>query len=125
MDDSPVVRSLLRPALCLAAVLSLWTAPMATSAPSNDLTQPRTKVESSKKESTQFVPEDHKGMVCMALAPQCMTKKQWAAYCLSQSKEGSILDPDQASSLLTSKSCRDALEDSEPQPTDQSEPDQP
>ena len=50
-----------------------------------------------KEQTTQFVPENHKGMVYMAIAPQCMTKKQWAAHCLSQNNPNK------------SKSCCDAL----------------
>ncbi len=94
MDLPPIPLGLIKPALKVAAALSM-AAPFAPSAMATQTEKP-----------TQFVPEGHKGMVCMAIAPQCMTKKQWAAYCLSQSD------------LRESKSCRDALGQPDPNPGD-------
>jgi len=103
MDLPPLALGWLKPALNVAAILTI-AAPMATSAVSSEVPQSQTLNEGAtpKQESTQFVPEDHKGVVCMAMAPQCMTKKQWAAYCLSETN------------LMASKSCRDALDQSAP-----------
>ena len=105
-------------ATTLATALTI-AAPMAPSALSNELPLAQHLNDGStlQEETTQFVPEDHKGIVCMALAPQCMTKKQWAAFCLSQSNGSSNLlangmDPE--TNLMESKSCRDALDRSAP-----------
>ena len=89
----------IKPALSVAAALTM-AAPFATSVVSCELHQPQPVKDASplKEQTTQFVPEDHKGIVCMAIAPQCMTKRQWAAHCLSQSNG------------IESKSCREALE---------------
>ena len=107
MDLPPIALGWLSPALNVAAALTM-AAPLATSAFSCELHQPQPLKNGSrlKEQTTQFVPEDHKGMVCMAIAPQCMTKKQWAAHCLSQSNP------------IESKSCRDALDRPDPNPAD-------
>ena len=112
----------LQPSLNLAATLATAVtiaAPMAPSALSNELplAQQLNDGVPLQEETTQFVPENHKGIVCMALAPQCMTKKQWAAFCISQSNGSPNLlangmDPE--TNLMESKSCRDALDRSAP-----------
>ena len=112
----------LQPSLNLAATLATAVTiatPMAPSALSNELplAQQLNDGVPLQEETTQFVPEDHKGIVCMALAPQCMTKKQWAAFCISQSNGSPNLlangmDPE--TNLMESKSCRDALDRSAP-----------
>ena len=107
MDLPPIPLGWIKPALKVAAALSMAVA-FVPSAISSERPQPHPLLEGSTQteKSTQFVPEGHKGMVCMAIAPQCMTKKQWAAYCLSQSD------------LRESKSCRDALGQPDPNPGD-------
>ena len=112
----------LKPSLNLAATLATAVtiaAPMAPSALSSELplAQHLNDGVPLQEETTQFVPEDHKGIVCMALAPQCMTKKQWAAFCISKSNGspnllGNGMDPE--TNLMESKSCRDALDRSAP-----------
>ena len=74
--------------------------------------QPIPSAANQEEEVTRFVPEGHQGVVCMALSPQCMTKQQWAAYCLNQTSamDGSFQD------ITQSKSCRDALDGSKPNP---------
>ncbi len=112
----------LKPSLNLAATLATAltiAAPMAPSALSNELPlgQHLKNGTPLQEETTQFVPEDHKGIVCMALAPQCMTKKQWAAFCLSQSNGAPNLlanEMEPETNLMESKSCRDALDRSAP-----------
>ena len=105
MDHLHIPLGWIKPALTMAAALTMG-APFATSAWSCELhqSQPLKDESTLKEQTTQFVPEDHKGMVCMAIAPQCMTKKQWAAHCLSQSQG------------IESKSCRDALDRPNPNP---------
>ena len=90
MDLQPMPLGWIKASLSVATALSM----AASFAPSAMATQ--------TEKPTQFVPEGHKGMVCLAIAPQCMTKKQWAAYCLSQSD------------LIEAKSCRDALDRRDP-----------
>ena len=94
MDLPPMPLEWIKASLGMAAALSM-AAPFAPSAMATQTEKP-----------TQFVPEGHKGMVCMAIAPQCMTKKQWAAHCLSQSNP------------IASKSCRDALDRPDPNPAE-------
>ena len=115
MDLPPIALGWLRPALNVAAALTM-AAPLATSAFSGELHHPQPLKYGSllKEQTTQFVPEDHKGMVCMAIAPQCMTKKQWAAHCLSNKDGSASLVPNSKSNLIDSQSCRDALEESAP-----------
>ncbi len=105
MDLLHIPLGWIKPALSVAASLTM-AAPFATSAFSCELHQPQQLKDGTplKEQTTQFVPEDHKGMVCMAIAPQCMTKKQWAAHCLSQNN------------AIESKSCRDALDRPDPNP---------
>ena len=50
---------------------------------------------------TRFLPENHKGVACMALIPSCMTRAQWSELCQGRKKQ----DPNYA----FPKSCRDAL----------------
>ncbi len=112
----------LQPGLNLATTLATAltiAAPMAPSALSNELPLAQHVNDGAplQEETTQSVPEDHKGIVCMALAPQCMTKKQWAAFCLSQSNGSPNLlangmEPE--TNWMESKSCRDALDRSVP-----------
>ena len=112
----------LKPSLNLAATLATAltiAAPMAASALSSEPPQAQQLNDGAplQEETTQFVPENHTGIVCMALAPQCMTKKQWAAFCLSQSNGSPNLlangmEPE--TNLMESKSCRDALDRSAP-----------
>ncbi len=92
----------IKASLGVAAALSM-AAPFAPSAMATQTEKP-----------TQFVPEGHKGMVCMAIAPQCMTKKQWAAHCLSNKNGSANLVPNSKSKLIDSQSCRDALDQSAP-----------
>ena len=108
----------LKPSLNLATALTI-AVPMAASALSSEPPQAQqlNDGEPLPEETTQFVPENHTGIVCMALAPQCMTKKQWAAFCLSQSNGSPNLlangmEPE--TNLMESKSCRDALDRSAP-----------
>jgi hypothetical protein len=105
MDLLRITTAWMKPALGVATALTM-AAPFAPSALSCEQDQTQTQKDKLplKEQTTQFVPEDHKGVVCMAVAPQCMTKKQWAAYCLSETN------------LMTSKSCRDALDQSAPNP---------
>ena len=51
--------------------------------------------------TTRFLPDEHRGPACRALAPQCMTKKQWANYCRKSYP--------QANAAAMPQSCRDAL----------------
>ena len=46
---------------------------------------------------TRFLPDDHRGPACLALAPSCMTRRQWAKVCKSRNY------------YVLPKSCRDAL----------------
>lgn len=73
-----------KPALGMATALTM-AAPFAPAALACEQhqAQPLQNGTPLKEQTTQFVPENHKGMVCMAIAPQCMTKKQWAAHCHS------------------------------------------
>ena len=105
MDLLRITPAWIKPALGVATALTM-AAPFAPSALSCEQHQAQTQKDELplKEQTTQFVPEDHKGVVCMAMAPQCMTKKQWAAYCLSETN------------LMASKSCRDALDQSAPNP---------
>ena len=105
MDLLRITTAWMKPALGVATALTM-AAPFAPSALSCEQHQTQTQKDELplKEQTTQFVPEDHKGVVCMAMAPQCMTKKQWAAYCLSETN------------LMASKSCRDALDQSAPNP---------
>jgi len=67
------------PALGVATDLTLTMAtPFVPSALSWEQHQAQTQKDELplKEQTTQFVPENHKGVVCMAKAPQCMTKKQ-------------------------------------------------
>ena len=117
MDLPPIALGWLRPALNVAAALTM-AAPLATSAFSGELHHPQPLKDGSllKEQTTQFVPEDHKGMVCMAIAPQCMTKKQWAAHCLSNKDGSANLVPNSKSKLIDSQSCKDAFDESAPNP---------
>ena len=103
MDLMPIPPGWIKPALGVATALTMAAAfsPSALAFEQHQA-QPLQDGSPLKEQTTQFVPEDHKGMVCMAIAPQCMTKKQWAAHCLSQSNP------------IESKSCRDALDRSDP-----------
>lgn len=105
MDLLLITPAWIKPALGVATALTM-AAPFAPSALSSEQHQTQTQKDELplKEQTTQFVPEDHKGVVCMAMAPQCMTNKQWAAYCLSETN------------LMASKSCRDALDLSAPNP---------
>ena len=105
MDLPHIPPGWLKPALGVATALTM-AAPFAPSALACEQhqAQPQKDELPLKGQTTQFVPEDHKGVVCMAMAPQCMTKKKWAAYCLSETN------------LMASKSCRDALDQSAPIP---------
>ena len=107
MDLLRITPAWIKHALGVATALTM-AAPFAPSALSCEQHQTQTQKDELplKEQTTQFVPEDHKGMVCMAIAPQCMTKKQWAAHCLSQSNP------------IESKSCRDALDRPDPNPAD-------
>ena len=98
MDLLRITPAWIKPALGVATALTM-AAPFAPSALSCEQhqTQPLKDGSPLKEPITQFVPENHKGMVCMAIAPQCMTKKQWEAHYFSQSNE------------IESKSCCDAL----------------
>ncbi|QNJ25095.1 hypothetical protein SynSYN20_00753 [Synechococcus sp. SYN20] len=104
-----------KPALGVATALTM-AAPFAPSALACEQHQAKPLQIGSplKEQTTQFVPEDHKGMVCMAIAPQCMTKKQWAAHCLSNKDGSANLVPNSKSKLIDSQSCRDALDESAP-----------
>ena len=51
--------------------------------------------------TTRFLPDEHRGPACRALAPQCMTKKQWANYCRKSYP--------QANAAAMPQSCRVAL----------------
>ena len=51
--------------------------------------------------TTRFLPENHKGVACMALIPSCMTRAQWSELCQGRKKQ----DPN----YEFPKSCRDAL----------------
>ena len=103
MDLLRITTAWIKPVLGVAIALTM-AAPFAPSALSCEQHQAQTQKDELplKEQSTQFVPEDHKGIVCMAVAPQCMTKRQWAAHCLSKSNG------------IESKSCRDALDQSAP-----------
>ena len=107
MDLLRITPAWIKHALGVATALTM-AAPFAPSALSCEQHQTQTQKDELplKEQTTQFVPEDHKGMVCMAIAPQCMTKKQWAAHCLSQSNP------------IESKSCRDALDRPDPYPAE-------
>ena len=107
MDFFHIPSGWIKPALRLAAAFTI-AATFAPSALACELHQPQSLKDGSplKETITQFVPQNHKGMVCMAIAPQCMTKKQWAAHCLSQSNPNK------------SKSCRDALDRPDPNPAE-------
>ena len=104
-----------KPALGMATALTM-AAPFAPTALACEQhkAQPLQDGPPLKEQTTQFVPEDHTGMVCMAIAPQCMTKKQWAAPCLSNKDGSASLVPNSKSNLIDSQSCRDALEESAP-----------
>ena len=56
---------------------------------------------SPSEPSTRFLPEFHTGPTCMAFMPQCMTRAQWAKYCVARRND----DPN----FVFPKSCRDAL----------------
>ena len=107
MDLPHIPSGWINAALGVATALTM-AAPFAPSASACEQHQgqPLQSESPLKEQTTQFVPEDHKGMVCMAIAPQCMTKKQWAAHCLSQSNP------------IESKSCRDALDRPDPNPAE-------
>ncbi len=107
MDLLHIPSGWIKPALGVATALTM-AAPFAPAALACEQHQAQPLQDRSplKEQTTQFVPEDHKGMVCMAIAPQCMTKKQWAAHCLSQSNP------------IESKSCRDALDRPDPNPAE-------
>ena len=102
-----------KPALGMAIALTM-AAPFAPAALACEQHQSQPLQDRSplKEQTTQFVPEDHKGMVCAAWAPQCMTKKKWAAHCLSQSNPIEQMNP------IESKSCRDALDRPDPNPAE-------
>ena len=53
-------------------------------------------------DSTVFVSPDHRGPVCRAIAPQCMTKHQWASVCLKHKQINS--------NYIYPQSCIDALD---------------
>ena len=117
MNRPHITRGWLKPSLKLAATLATAltiSVPMAPSALSSEPpeAQPLQNGMPLKEQTTQFVPEVYKGMVCMAIAPQCMTKKQWAAHCLSNKDGSANLVP--KSKLIDSQSCRDALDQSAP-----------
>ena len=59
-------------------------------------------VQAHNGSGTVFLPDDHRGPVCTAFAPQCMTKKQWAKYCRKTYP--------QANPAAMPESCRDALD---------------
>ena len=58
-------------------------------------------VQAHNVNGTVFLPDDHRGPVCRAFAPQCMTKKQWASHCRKTYP--------QANPSAMPQSCRDAL----------------
>ncbi len=115
MDLLHIPPGWLKPALGVATALTMAAlfAPTALACEQHKA-QPLQDGPPLKEKTTQFVPEDHKGMVCMAIAPQCMTKKQWANYCLSNKNGFANLVPNSESKLIDSQSCRDALEESAP-----------
>ena len=51
--------------------------------------------------TTRFLPDEHRGPACRALAPECMTKKQWANYCRKSYPH--------ANAAAMPQSCSDAL----------------
>ena len=51
--------------------------------------------------TTRFLPENHKGVACMALIPSCMKRSQWAQVCKGRQQENPNYE--------FPKSCRDAL----------------
>lgn len=66
-------------------------------------------VQAHNDSGTMFLPDDHRGPVCTAFAPQCMTKRQWASYCRKTYT--------QANPSAMPQSCWDALNsDSHPMP---------
>ncbi len=105
MDLLHITAGLIKTSLGMAAALTM-AAPFAQSAWACEQHQAQPLQDESllKEQTTQFVPEDHTGIVCVAWAPQCMTKKQWATHCLRQSNP------------IESKSCRDALDRPDPKP---------
>ena len=107
MDLLPTPTGWIKPALGVATALTMGAAfaPSALACEQHQA-QPLQDGTAIKEQTTKFVPEDHKGMVCMAIAPQCMTKTQWAAHCLSQSNP------------IETKSCRDALVRPDPNPAE-------
>ena len=56
---------------------------------------------STPEPSTRFLPEFHTGPTCTAFMPRCMTRAQWAKYCVARRNA----DPN----FVFPKSCRDAL----------------
>ena len=107
MDLLPITPGWIKPALGVTTALTIGAAfaPSALACEQHQA-QPLHDGTALKEQTTQFVPEDHKGMVCMAIAPQCMTKTQWAAHCLSQNNP------------IETKSCRDALDRPDPNPAE-------
>ena len=59
--------------------------------------------------ATRFLPEGHTGVTCMALLPECMTRSQWAEVCEGWKKQDSVFQ--------YPKSCREALELEESEPS--------
>jgi hypothetical protein len=59
--------------------------------------------------TSRFLPEGHTGVTCMALLPECMTRSQWAEVCEGWKKQDSVFQ--------YPKSCREALELEESEPS--------
>ena len=76
MDLLPIPPGWIKPALGVATALTM-AASFAPSAFSCEQHQAQMQKDELplQEQTTQFVPEDHKGAVCMAIAPQSMTKK--------------------------------------------------